>query len=124
MFKCKLLGDLTRNGGIKMAKTIKGRIFGFGLVSALLLSLFIYPSGNVSAAEINSSQKSNITTAATNSYYVSELRRYSSFPPATIYHEEVINGFLYGGTLNRFDYAYDPDAKMYLVTYKGYIYAK
>lgn len=107
-----------------MVKKIKSRIFGFSLLSALLLSFFIYPSTNVSAAEINSSQKSNITTAATTSYYVTESRRYSSFPPATIYHEEVINGFLYGGTLNRFDYAYDPDAKIYLVTYKGYIYAK
>ncbi len=44
-----------------MIKTIKGRIFGFGLLSALLVSFFIYPSGNVSAAEINVSTWTNLS---------------------------------------------------------------
>ena len=108
-----------------MVKTIKGRIFGFALLSALLVSFFIYPSGNVSCTEINVVQNStsidNVSPVAVYTKYVTVNTRTSTFPPGQIYHVEWDGDFKYAGYLTRFDYAYDPDAGIYFATYKGNI---
>lgn len=114
-----------------MIKKINSRIIGFSLVSALLLSLFIYPFGNASAAQVSNSQNSSTSTvefinpmAANSSEYVTITKRFTSFPPSKWPHRVKINGFWYSGDLYRFQYVYDPDAGIYIAIYKGEIYAE
>lgn len=64
------------------------------------------------------------TTAAKSSYYVTETRTFSNtntIPPTQIYVYRIINGFAYGGYINRFDY-YAVDGG-WVAVYKGDIYA-
>lgn len=111
-----------------MKKKINSRILGFSLLAALLLSFFIYPSGNVSAAAINISADSraveNVSPTAVYTKYVTVNKRTSTFPASRIYHVEWVGNFKYAGYLDRFDYAHDPDAGLYFATYKGNISIK
>ncbi|WP_107924750.1 hypothetical protein [Lysinibacillus parviboronicapiens] len=109
-----------------MTKKINSRIFGFSLLSALLLSFFIYPSGNVSAAQesiIQSSNTSegNISPLAIREIYVTKYTTTSSFPPGQKYFTHRDGDFLYSGTLTLFEYVHDPDAGLYFATYKGWL---
>lgn len=126
MLKLKLLGDITRMEEKIMLKKIKGNI-GISLLTALLFALFIYPSGNASAAELTIHNPiPTIDQFASNpsSYYVTVNKTFSSFPPGTIYHSEMRGSFLYGGDLSLFNFAKEGEFNVYYAVYKGYIYAK
>lgn len=92
----------------------------------IALVAFMSISTNVSAAESSNAAKEGVSVIASypNEVYITENRSFSknyAIPPATIYVTRTINGFLYGGTINRFSYV-DADVR-WLATYKGYVRA-
>ena len=104
----------------KFAKTITA-----SLITLLALT------GASSSAPVSAAENSPIvttptaeTTAANYSYYVTETRTFSdtnTIPPTQVYVTRTINGFKYGGYINRFDY-YAVDGG-WIALYKGDIYA-
>lgn len=123
MLKLKLLGDITRMEEKIMLKKIKSNI-GISLLTALLLALFIYPSGNASAAEHKIHNPiPTIEQFASNpsSIYVTVNKTFNSPPPGTIYHSELRGSFWYGGNLNLFNYAKEGEFEVYYAVYKGNI---
>jgi len=93
------------------------------LLSACFFAFLLLTATNVSAATENTT--SDIQPYAANKVYITEtvtLSKNYTIPPATWnVTDKNIDGFLYSGTLNRFD---DRDAAdVWIVIYKGYVYA-
>ncbi len=112
-----------------MLKKINRRNFIYSLLSALLLTFLIYPSGNALATQgniiqISNTSEENISPAAIREIYVTKYTTTSSFPPGQKYFTHRDGDFLYTGTLTLFEYAYEPDAKLYFATYKGFLTIK
>lgn len=95
----------------------------------LLLALFLMVGTTVSTSSLANSLQANETSSqaivvqSTEQKYVTEYRNFykTSYvaPPASLYVTQDINGFKYGGTINRFQYVSAGD--YWLTTYKGYI---
>lgn len=97
----------------------------------LFLALFLMVGAGVSTSSLANSVQGNETTSqgsvvqSSSREYVTEYRNFykTSYvaPPSSVYVSRTINGFLYGGYIDRFQYV---DAGDYwLTTYKGYLIA-
>lgn len=103
-------------------KSVIRKLFVVCLLSFLALTS---ANSNVYATTSSNTVAENTEVQSyPNPVYITErviMSKSYAIPPATRKVTKKINGFLYSGTLNRFDYQDAVDH--WIVNYKGYVYA-